>query len=313
MQSFSRGWSFLLQAWQMAFKDLDLLKPSVYALVTGTIVSFLGSLPIIAAFLLLGNSEFGNIVLFVLGAILVFVQFIISYIFSAMTVYLIFGYLAEGDGRLDKAWGIVRRDFLDLMTLAGVSTAINLLRSVANRNRASRRGVGAGLASAAAGLLQVLWTEASYLVLPAMVIDDLNLKDGLNRVWKITSENLLLIGISTVGVRWVTGLIGFLFAIVGILIGAGIFYGATAVLGFETLGLVLGIGLAVFVASIFFMTSAVVNSYTSTAYHTCLYIWARDVETVKAEGKSLQVPAPAPLAAVLGSSPLITTSQLRSN
>ena len=35
MQSFSRGWSFLKQAWEMAFKDKDLLKPSVYALVVG--------------------------------------------------------------------------------------------------------------------------------------------------------------------------------------------------------------------------------------------------------------------------------------
>ena len=39
MQSFSRGWSFLQQAWQMAFKDKDLIKPSIYALIVGTIVS----------------------------------------------------------------------------------------------------------------------------------------------------------------------------------------------------------------------------------------------------------------------------------
>jgi len=39
MQSFSRGWSFLKQAWQMAFKDKDLIKPSIYALVAGFIVS----------------------------------------------------------------------------------------------------------------------------------------------------------------------------------------------------------------------------------------------------------------------------------
>jgi hypothetical protein len=99
-----------------------------------------------------------------------------------MTVYLIFGYIAEGDGRMDKAWSIVRRDLLDLITLAAVSTVVNVLRSAAQRNRTRRGGVGAGLASAAAGLLQVLWTEAAFLVLPAMVIDDLNLKDGLNRV-----------------------------------------------------------------------------------------------------------------------------------
>jgi len=27
MQSLSRGWSFMQQAWQMAFKDKDLIKP----------------------------------------------------------------------------------------------------------------------------------------------------------------------------------------------------------------------------------------------------------------------------------------------
>ena len=299
MDSFSKGWSFLIQAWQMAFKDKDLLKPSIFALITGMIVSILGILPIIAAFLLFGGSEFGNAVLFVLGAVLIFVQFIVSYVFSAMTVYLIFGYVSEGDGRMDKAWGIVRRDLVDLITLAAVSTVVNVLRSAARRNRSRRGGVGAGVASAAAGLLQVLWTEAAALVLPAMVIDDLNLKDGLNRVWKITKENLLLIGISTVGVGWVTGLIGFVLVVVGIVLGAGIFYILTALLGFETLGLVLGIAGAVFSASIFFMAVAVITSFTSTAYHTCLYIWARDVEAVKAQGKSLQVPAPAPLAAVL--------------
>ena len=42
MQSFSRGWSFLQQAWQMAFKDKDLLKPSIYALIVGMIVSVIG-------------------------------------------------------------------------------------------------------------------------------------------------------------------------------------------------------------------------------------------------------------------------------
>jgi len=117
MQAFSRGWSFLQQAWHMVLKDRDLIKPSIYALIVGMIVSVIGIIPIIGAALLFGDSQFGNIVLFVLGAILVFSQFIISYVFSAMTVYLIFGYLAEGDGRMDKAWTIIRRDLLDLVTL----------------------------------------------------------------------------------------------------------------------------------------------------------------------------------------------------
>ena len=37
-----RGWTFLQQAWQMAAKDKDLIKPSVYAMVVGLIVSVVG-------------------------------------------------------------------------------------------------------------------------------------------------------------------------------------------------------------------------------------------------------------------------------
>ena len=298
MQSFSRGWQFLQQAWSMAFKDRDLLKPSIYSLIVGMIISVIGIIPIVGALFIFGDTQIGNIMLFVLGAILVFVQFVIGYVFSAMTVYLIIGYLSEGDGRMDKAWAIVRRDFFDILTLAAASTAVNLLKSLANRNR--RGGIGASLARTAASLLETLWTEAAFLILPAMVIDDLNLKEGMSRVLKITKENLLLVGISTVGVRLVTGLIGFVLGAIGVVLGLGIFYGLSALFGFEGVGLVISIGLAVLAASVFFMLASVVSSYTGTAYHTCLYIWAREVEKAQVAGKvSSQVLAPAPLAAVL--------------
>ena len=305
MESFARGWSFLKQAWQMAFKDKDLLKPSIYALIAGMIVSVIGIIPIIGAVLLFGDSQFGNIILFVLGGIMIFVQFMVSYIFSAMTVYLIYGYLAEGDGRMDKAWDIVRRDFFDILTLAAASTVVNLIRNAAQRNR--RGGITASLARGATNLLQVLWTEAAYLILPTMVIDDLNLKDGMQRVLKITRENLLLIGISTVGVRWVTGLIGFVLGFVGFLIALAIGGGAVYLTGQINALSILAIAVAAFIFFTFVMLASVISSYTTTAYHTCLYIWAREVEKVQVAqvaGQPVRVPAPAPLAAVLGLQPL---------
>ena len=298
MQSFSRGWSFLKQAWSMAFKDKDLLKPSIYALIVGMIVSVIGIIPIVGAAFLLGDSSVGRIIMGVMGAIMIFVQFVVTYVFSAMTVYLIYGYLAEGDGRMDKAWAVVRRDFFDILTLAAASTAVNLIKNAANRNR--RGGVASGLARGAANLLEALWTEASYLILPAMVIDDLNLKNGMQRILNITKQNLLLIGISTVGVRWVTGLIGFVFGLGGLLIALAIGGGAVYLTG----GIGIVSGLAIVVALFIFfglvMIASVISSYTSTAYHTCLYLWARDVEKAQATGSSMPVRAPAPLAAVLG-------------
>jgi hypothetical protein len=231
--------------------------------------------------------------------VLVFVQFVVTYIFSAMTIYLIYGYLAEGDGRMDRAWAIVRRDFFDILTLAAASTAMNLLRSAAQRNR--RGGLAANLVRGATSLLQVLWTEAAYLILPAMVIDDLNLKDGMGRVWNITKSNLLLIGISTVGVRWVNGLIGFVFGFGGFLLALAIGGGAVYLTGGFNAASIIAIALAALLFFTLVMLTSVVNSYTSTAYHTCLYLWAREAEKAQTAGQPIHVAAPAPLAAVLGS------------
>lgn len=303
MQSFARGWSFLKQAWSMAFQDRDLIKPSIYALIAGSVVSLIGAIPMIIAVIFLGDSGgLGRFILVVMGAILVFVNFVVSYVFSGMTVYLIYEYLTKGDGRMSTAWSIVRRDFLDLVTLAAVSTVVNVIKNAArrNRNRGGLGGIAAGLISAAAGLLEVLWTEASYLILPAMIIEDMNLTEAAKRVAQIVRENLLLVGISTVGVRAVTGLIGFLLGFVGLVLGFGIGYGILAVLGTTTIGLVLGIGFGLMVFLLSTMIASVISTYTTTAYHTCLYLWARNVEVAQSAGQPARVAAPAPLAAVLG-------------
>jgi membrane-anchored glycerophosphoryl diester phosphodiesterase (GDPDase) len=296
MQSFSRGWSFLKQAWQMAVKDKDLIKPTIFALIAGFIVSIVFIPLMVGAGFLTGgeNSWIGQIVLFVLSAIMIFIQYTVGYIFSAMTVYLIYGYLSEGDGRMDKAWAVVKRDFFDLLSLAGASTAVSLLKN-AIRGKGNRGG-----RNFLAGLIDTVWTEAAFLILPSMVIEDISLKDALKRAGNIIKNNLLLVGISTVGVKAVNALIGFLIGGLGIGLGLGLGYGIIAVTATSTFGLVTGIGLGVLVAGIFIMLATVITSYTSTAYHTCLYLWARDVEKAEAAGSGAPVQAPAPLAAVLG-------------
>ncbi len=293
MQSFSRGWSFLKQAWQMAVKDRDLIKPTIFSLVAGFIVSIL-FIPLMvgASFLSGGNgSVVGQVVIFVLGAIMIFVQYTVGYIFSAMTVYLIYGYLSEGDGVMSKAWAVVRRDLLDLLSLAAVSTAVSLIKN-AIKGKGNRGG-----RNFLAGLIDTVWTEAAFLILPAMVIEDSNLKEALKRAGNIIKNNLLLIGISTVGVKAVNGLIGFLISILGIGLGLGLGYGVVAITATSTFGMIAGISLGVLVAGTFIMIATVITSYTSTAYHTCLYLWAREVEKA---GTTAGVQAPAPLAAVLG-------------
>jgi hypothetical protein len=296
MQNFSRGWAFLKQAWQMVLADKDLIKPSIITLFVGFFVSIIFIIPMAAAGFLLGGNDnlIGQIILFVMGTLLVFSQFSITYLFSSMTIYLIYGYLSEGDGRMDKAWAIVKRDWLDILSLAAASTFVNIIKgAVKGKGKSGGRNF-------LAGLIDTVWTEAAFLILPAMVIEDINLKDGLKRAGNIVKNNLLLIGISTIGVKAVTGLIGFLLGGAGIALGFGIGLGIVSIAGpASTIGWISGVGLGVTVASIFIMVTSVAASYTSTAYHTCLYLWARDVEKAQASGSNAQIAAPAPLAAVL--------------
>ena len=297
MNSFSRGWSFLKQAWQMAVKGRDLIKPSIYALFAGLLVALIFIPFEIGAWALIGSqgTTLGQVIMVVVGAIMIFVQYTVGYIFSAMTVYLVYGYLAEGDGVMSRAWAVVRRDFFDLLSLAAASTLVSLVRNAA-------KGKGNNqVRNAFAGLINTIWTEAAFLILPIMVIEDVNLKDGLQRAGSIIKNNLLLVGISTVGVKAVNGLIGFLLGLFGIGLGVGVGYGIVSITGVESLGgMIGGIGLAIIIAGVFIMLATIITSYTATAYHTCLYLWARDVEKARAAGSSIAVQAPAPLAAVLG-------------
>jgi hypothetical protein len=297
MQSFSRGWSFLKEAWRMAIKDRDLIKPSIYSLFAGFFVSIIFLIPIIASAFIFGQeTTVGRVIMFVFGAVLVFAQYTVGYIFSSMTIYLIYGFLAEGDGVMSKAWDVVKKRWLNIISLAAASTGVSLLRSAV-------RGKGnSGGRNMVSGLIDTVWTEAAFLILPAMVIEGMNLKDGLKRAGNIVKNNLLLVGLSTVGVKAVNGLLGFLLGAVGIALGFGVGFGLISLTNSSTLatfGLISGIGLGVIVAGIFIMAATVITSYTSTAYHTCLYLWARDVEKAQAAGNTAEVAAPGPLAAVL--------------
>jgi len=300
MQSLSRGWSFMQQAWQMAFKDKDLIKPSIYALITGFIVTIIGIIPLIGAAFLFGGSSslVGQIAMVVVGAILIFVHYVVSYLFSGMTVYLIYGYLSEGDGRMDKAFAKVQREFWNIISLAAVSTVVNLFTNRLRKGR-NRRGGANLVGGALGGLIETVWTEASYLILPAMMIEDANLATGIKRATQIAKGNLLLIGVSTVGVRLITGFISFVLGAIGLVFGLGVGLGLISLFNSTTIALIAGIGLGAMIFFVFVMVASLISSYTMTAYNTCLFLWARDVEKAQLQGNPIKVAAPAPLAAAL--------------
>ncbi len=302
MQSLSRGWTFLQEAWGMVFRDKDLIKPSIFALIVGFFVSVVGLIPLVGAALLLGDATLvGRVIMVVIGALLIFAHYVVNYVFSGMTVYLIYGFLAEGDGRMDKAWARVQHEFWNIIALAAASTVVNLFT---RQLRSGRNGRGGNvIGGALAGLIDTVWTEASYLILPAMMIEGANLATGIKRATQIAKGTLLLVSGSAVGVRWITGAISFVLGAVGLVIGLGVGFGLTSISNGSTVGLVVGIGLGAMIFFVFVMVASLISSYTMTAYNTCLFLWARDIEKAQAQAQvqgapiPVQIAAPAPLAA----------------
>lgn len=294
--SIRRGFGFLQQAAGMAAKDPDLLKPSIYALIVGGIATLICAVPIGAMTIWMGDQDLGKVILFVLGAITLFVQYAISYLFAGMTVRLVHDYLTQGDGRMDQAWAAVRRDFFDILTLAGVSVLVKLVEGFLRGKKGKRNPIGEMLA----GVLDALWTVATYFVLPAMILEDLDLWKALKRATQIIKDNLLLVAVTEIGVGTVVGLIGFLLFLLALALGGGLFYLIGALTQWSTAGIVIGVVAGVLVAGAIIIVVTVLSSYVTTAYHTCLFLWARQVEQARARGVAdAGVPAPAPLAALI--------------
>lgn len=292
--SIKRGFGFLGQALDLARKDPDLLKPSLFGLVASTLVAVAGAVPIIIVALLGGDNRFAQYALYLLGALVIFAQYITAYVFSGMTVALIYHYLTDGDGRLDKAFGVIRRDALDIVSLAAASTVVALITGLL-RGRGGRRGnIGGGIL---ASIISTVWTTATYFVLPAMLIEDLNLPQALKRATYLIKNNLLLVGVTEIGVGAVVGLASFLLVVLALAVAGGLFYLLLNV------NLILAIVAAVLVAGPAIALITAFSSYVTTAYHTCLFIWARATEQAMNTGQSLQGAAiPGPLAAVLNRS-----------
>jgi ABC-type transport system involved in multi-copper enzyme maturation permease subunit len=97
----------------------------------------------------------------------------------------------------------------------------------------------------------------------------------------------------------ITGFISFVLGAIGLVFGLGVGLGLISLFNSTTIALIAGIGLGAMIFFVFVMVASLISSYTMTAYNTCLFLWARDVEKAQAQGNPIQVAAPAPLAAAL--------------
>jgi hypothetical protein len=276
-----KGFSFIKESFSLIMKDADVIKPSFYSIFAG---AFFTILSVIIMFLL--QSGLGSGIFFYIFALLILLgNYFISYFFTGMTAFLVYDYFKDGDATMSEAWAATKKNALTIFYLAIISAVVNIILGILRGRTRRDRSVAEGLSGMIIGFIEKAWTVATYFMIPAIVIEDRDLKSAVERATSIIKNNLLPIGVGEIAVGLVTGflsVIGFVIAIV-----IGISLAAVSPL------------IAILVAAILIVIIIALSMYVTTAYHTCLFLWARNVEDAKA-GMTGTIKPPAPIASALG-------------
>ncbi|PWB54389.1 MAG: hypothetical protein C3F06_04340 [Candidatus Methanoperedenaceae archaeon] len=276
-----KGFLFIKESFSLILKDADVIKPSFYSIFVGM---FFTIFSVIIMLFIESNLHLGN--LFYILAFLVFLgNYLISYFFSGMTAFLVYDYFKDGDATMSEAWAAVRKNILTIFYLAIVSSIVNIITGVLRGRSRRDSGLGGGFSEMILGFIERAWTVATYFMIPAIVIEDRDLKGAVERATQIITKNLLPIGVGEIAV----GLVTWIFSVIGFIIAI--------VIGVSLLN-VTGPVLALLMAGILILIVIALSMYVTTAYHTCLFLWARSAESTGIPG-SLMSP-PAPIANALG-------------
>lgn len=209
---------------------------------------------------------------------------------EGVTTAMVYSHLTEGkgSGEFSKACSAVFQS-LPAIVMLGIVTFIakKIASFLRNKNHSGMLGMGFNFL---AGIVEVFWTLAGHLILPAIVIEGCSFVGGLKRADKIAQGSLLTIGIGEVGVDLICRLFTYGLWTVGGAGAAAAFY-AKALFSPPVLltGLFWGAALIMVTAT---------SIYIRSAFYTCLYVWAIEIEDMEETERS-KVKAPGPLAAAL--------------
>ena len=276
MDTLRRGWAFLRESVLMAFRDRDLVLPSLFAVLTTVVL--LGGLALIlyatgALERLSGDDEGLTPTGWAVLVAASFVAYLVTYFFAGMTVHLVDVHLRGQDARLGEACADCVRNFGGIALLALVSVVVSLLLSAVRGRR------GGGVRGAAADAAGRAWMAATYLILPIMILEDSSFPAAAERATHLHRHNVLQIVTGEMSLMIATRILSGLVTAIAI---------AQLILAYFLAPTMLTV--AIVGALLLFVLAAAFDAYVRTALYTCLYLWAMAMEAVDET-----VPAPAPL------------------
>jgi hypothetical protein len=270
MGSFFRVFSFMGQVLAMIRQNPRLLTPVILNIAIATpvnIVLAIASLFVPAEY----SSLLGNAFMIVALTTLYF----IDYFCAGLNTSMIFDQVTTNNATIGGAFSRTLRSTIGILIFAIISGLFDLLAHIASQQRGFVRQI-------LIGILRSLWTTATYVVMPAMVIEGVSFFDAFKRSKQLMENDPTQVGVGIVGMGLVTWILS----------------AVTSVLAFGAYNTLAPINVALGLAASLFFTNCFwsLTAYLKSTYYTCFYLWSRECEKNNAANPAW---APAPLRNVL--------------
>lgn len=267
MQRFFGVFTFTFNVLGMAKSNTVLLRPILFNLAIATPLSIV----LAVVYGLVENPA----VDFAVMALGVTALYFTDYFCNGMTAALIYQQVTTGQASVDEALALTKKSAGGIMLFAAISALFDLLVSFTDR----RSLVGKIVAQ----IVYMVWTTATYVVMPAMVIEGVSFGQAFSRSKELMKNDPTQVGSGVLGIGIVNWIINGLFFFIAYQ-GAGALANIHPILG----------GFFFFFV---FNAAWAITGYLKITYFTCFYLWARECESKGSADARL---APAPLAAALG-------------
>ncbi len=211
---------------------------------------------------------------------------------EGVTTALVYSHLTEGKGS-GKFSAAASAVFTSLPAIIMLGLVTLIAKRIAGWLR-GKQGAGGMFGfgfNFLAGIIEVFWTLAGHMILPAIVIEGTSFWGAMKRADRIAQGNLLTIGVGEVGVDVICRITSAVVYAIGVG-GFGLAYYAQMSLTSPAMVLtgILWAGLVLVITAL--------SIYIRSAFYTCLYVWAITAEEVE-EALRAEIAPPAPLAAAL--------------
>lgn len=267
MERYTRVFSFMFEVFGMAGKNPTLFRPILFNVMLAA--PFNIGLAVVYGHI---HSQMAGYAVMLAG---VAVLYFIDYFCAGLTASLIYDQVTTGNATMSAALERTKKAAPSIMIFAAISALFDFLASIAQE----RNDIVGKIVSQ---IVYLVWTTATYVVMPTMVIEGLHFTEAFSRAKALGKNDPTNVGSGIIGI----GLVNYIVS------GACMF---VAYQGSHALAHISPIVGAVFFFT-FFNVSWALTGFLKTSYFTCFYLWAKECEKKGSASTSF---APAPLAAAL--------------